>query len=481
MKQIFAVNELADEYDVAVVGAGPAGLAAAAIAASHTLRVLLVDEGTGLGGQIYRGLGDAPASRRRMLGPDYEQGAALLQTFVASRTSYIAGAILWRISRELEVGISLAGKARMVRCSRVILASGAMERPFPIPGWTLPGVMTVGAVQTLLKGSGLIPSGKFVLVGTGPLLWQVASQLLSGGAAPVALLDTGSATQRLSAVAHLPDFLRSGYCLKGLRLLRQVHRSIPVIFGVTDLIAEGHDVFSQISFRRGNGPRESIGADCLLLHQGVVPNIQLTSAVGCDLVWDSTQACWKPRVDEWGRSSVEAIAIAGDAAGILGSESAAQQGALCGLDAALKLGKIDQRQRDAAANPIRQKLRRFARGRRFLDIAFLPTRKWRLPSADAVVCRCEEVTARQILNVLSSFPVTGPNQMKAYLRCGMGPCQGRLCGLTVTELIAARRGIPPAEVGYYRIRFPVKPITVAEIASLPYESADVRAVVRGTN
>jgi NADPH-dependent 2,4-dienoyl-CoA reductase/sulfur reductase-like enzyme len=126
----------------------------------------------------------------------------------------------------------------------------------------------------------------------------------------------------------------------------------------------------------------------------------------------------------------------------------------------------------------REELARMARGRSFLDALYRPAQQFRVPSDDeTIVCRCEEISAGRIRETLK-LGVPGPNQLKAFLRCGMGPCQGRMCGLTVTELIAHERGVSPAEVGGYRLRPPFKPITVGEIASLPTTEAATKAVVR---
>jgi bacterioferritin-associated ferredoxin len=117
-------------------------------------------------------------------------------------------------------------------------------------------------------------------------------------------------------------------------------------------------------------------------------------------------------------------------------------------------------------------------GRAFLDVLFSPPRQFRVPVGDTIVCRCEEITAAQVVDAVGIGAI-GPNQLKSFLRCGMGPCQGRLCGLTVTELIAATRGVDPAEVGYYRLRPPVRPITLAELAAMAHTEEAVKAVVRG--
>ena len=126
---------------------------------------------------------------------------------------------------------------------------------------------------------------------------------------------------------------------------------------------------------------------------------------------------------------------------------------------------------------VRARLARYQRGRKFLDVLYRPAKQFRVPHGDTIVCRCEEVRAQQVTETIA-LGCSGPNQMKAFLRCGMGPCQGRFCGLTVAEMIAEGRGLSPQEIGYYRLRPPVKPITVAEMASLPRTAADIKAVVR---
>ena len=158
---------------------------------------------------------------------------------------------------------------------------------------------------------------------------------------------------------------------------------------------------------------------------------------------------------------------------VAGAEAAVERGHIAGLAAvcALQPGRVD-RERDI---PSRRALARYEGARAFLDWLYRPAAPFRMPSGDTIVCRCEEVTAQQIVDAVR-IGCTGPNQMKAFLRCGMGPCQGRMCGLTVTELIASARGVTPAEVGYYRIRPPVKPLALAELAGLPKPDAAMDAV-----
>jgi octopine oxidase subunit A len=466
-----------NHYDLAVVGAGPAGLAAATTAAGLGLATILFDEQPAVGGQIYRAIGTTPLRDRALLGDDYWRGARLAEEFAASGAEYVPGATVWSVSQEREIGISVGGAARLVSARQIVLATGALERPFPIPGWTLPGVMTAGAAQILLKSSGLVADLPVVLAGTGPLLWLLAAQYLRVGGRIATLLDTTPRRNWRAALPYLPEFLISTYRAKGLRLLGEVKRQVTVVRDVSGLAAYGDGRVEAVGYRIGTGTEQRISADLLLLHQGVVPNVNLASSVGCRHRWDAAQLCFVPEVDEWGASGVEGIAIAGDGAGIGGAVAAEHRGRLAALGAARTLARIDSATRDREAAPVRAALRAAERGRRFLDLLHRPAAAFRLPLPETIVCRCEEVTAGQVLQAVE-IGCTGPNQLKSFLRCGMGPCQGRLCGLTVTELIASARRLSPNEVGYYRLRPPVKPITLGELASLPRSEAAEKAVVR---
>jgi NADPH-dependent 2,4-dienoyl-CoA reductase/sulfur reductase-like enzyme len=463
--------------DVAVIGAGPAGLAAATAAAGCGIATLLLDEQATPGGQIYRAITVPPTTDRAILGTDYWQGERLVAAFHASGAAYLPRATVWNLSPEFELAASTPDGTRLIRARRVILATGAMERPFPIPGWTLPGVMMAGAAQILLKAAGLVAEGRVVLAGSGPLLWLLAAQHLAAGGRIAALLDTTPASNRRAALPHLPAFLLSPYLGKGWRLLRRVRRAVPVTTGVSALRAEGDGRLRDVVWRQEDGAERRLPADLLLLHQGVVPNPNFAAALGCRQIWDEAQLCFRPEVDRWGASSVEAVAIAGDGAGIAGAEAAAARGTLAGLDAAHRLGRLDAAARDRAAAPALAALRRVERGRAFLDALYRPARAFRIPADEVIVCRCEEVTVRQVREAVAQG-CRGPNQVKAFLRCGMGPCQGRFCGLTVSELIAEASGRGVAEVGYYRLRPPVKPVTLAELAGLPKPEAAIRAVER---
>ncbi|WP_459616721.1 FAD/NAD(P)-dependent oxidoreductase [Bordetella sp. 2513F-2] len=470
--------------DVAIVGAGPAGMAAAARCAHAGLVTLLLDEQQAPGGQIYRGITAPAIADRQVLGADYWRGEMLVERLSHPLLTYCPHSTVWSVIRRddvqagevWDVGVSHAGRAELIHARHVILATGAQERPFPVPGWTLPGVMTAGAAQILLKTSGLVPAGRTVVAGAGPLLYLLVAQLAAAGARIERVLDMAPALPWRSGIGVAWDFLRSPYLAKGLAIVRQAKKAARFESGVTALRITGADSATGLSYRRG-GSDLHIDADTVLLHHGVVPNVSMTRALGCEHVWDPVQRCYTVKRDEWGAVSVPGLSVAGDGAAIRGARVAELEGEIAALATIFRLGSMSVAQRDAAAAPLRETLRRWMRGRAFLDRLYRPTDENCIPTGDTIVCRCEEITAAQV-GEMAAHGATGPNQMKSFLRCGMGPCQGRLCGLTVTEIIANERGSTPQDTGYYRLRFPIKPLTLGELASMPQTDASRYAVTR---
>lgn len=457
------------DFDLVIVGAGPAGLAAAITASTLGLKTAVIDEQAEPGGQIYRSIETVNARRPahlKILGDDYAAGLNLVKRFRNSSAQYFSLTTVWQIDGELNVFTRCDGRASRIGAKRILIATGAMERPVPVPGWTLPGVMTCGAAQTLLKSTGAVPAGRFVIAGSGPLLLLIAMQFVRAGIKPAVVIETP--TNRMAALRHLPAFLAApGYFRKGLHLLDDLRKAgVTIQNRAHDLKICGDDRAREIQYEwRGETRRESV--DVVLLHQGIVPNMNLALSLRCEHMWDDVQRSFRPRLDAWGNTSIAGVQIAGDNGGIIGAQAAELSGHLAGLDAACGLQKISAAERDSHAQALRTQLKQHLRARPFLDALYRAPQDIAAPrDADTVVCRCEEIRAGEVRRIVTEQGCPGPNQMKSFTRCGMGPCQGRLCGLTVVELIAECRGVSPGEVGYYRIRSPVKPITLGEIAGL---------------
>ena len=454
-----------ERIDLLIIGAGPAGMSAAVEARRHGFEVLVLDEQPSPGGQIYRSIRESDPQRLAILGDDYSAGRRLADEFIASGARYVPGAAVWQVGEQCQVHYLLEGRSVVVQARRLLIASGAFERPMPIPGWTLPGVMSAGAGQILLKSAALLPAGPVVLAGCGPLLYLLAVQYLKAGIQLSALVDTAEHRDILQAWRHIPKALLGWRdLLKGLSLLAKLRLAkLPHYRGARALRIEGAECAEAFCFSSG-GKVHRLPTNLVLLHQGVVPNTQISWSLRMRHQWSDAQLCWRADRDHWGETSLAGVFIAGDGGAIGGALAAREQGRLVALAVASQLQRLDGARRDHLAREPQRALARCLAARPLIDALYRPQAENRIPHNEVIVCRCEEVTAGQVRADVR-FGCLGPSQAKTFNRCGMGPCQGRLCGLSVTEVIAEQRQVSPSVVGYYRVRPPLKPITLAQLAS----------------
>jgi len=248
-------------------------------------------------------------------------------------------------------------------------------------------------------------------------------------------------------------------------MLAEITRArVPRHTGATGIRIEGTDRAEAVRFT-SRGRSRRIACDTVFLHHGVVPNTQAARSLGVSHSWDAAQTCFVPATDTWGQSDVAGVFIAGDGAGIGGARAAESAGRLAALKIAEELGHLSAPERDHHAAPLRAAHARELAARPFLDTAYPPHAESTRPRDSTVICRCEEVTAGSIRGY-AKLGCLGPNQAKAFGRAGMGPCQGRYCGLAVTMLLADANQRTPDQTGYYRIRPPLKPVTLGELAAM---------------
>jgi NADPH-dependent 2,4-dienoyl-CoA reductase/sulfur reductase-like enzyme len=446
------------QVDLLIVGGGPAGLSAAIEASARGLSVLLLDENPAPGGRIWQALEARGASDA-----DDRAALAIIQDFRTCGAAFRFGATVWAIEPGGQVFWSADGTAHVTTAARVLIATGTTERPLPIQGWTLPGVMTVGAAQIALKTGGLVPRGVTWIAGQGPLLLLYAVQALRAGGDIAGIIDLSDPARRWPALRRFPAALPAAADLaKGVVWRRAIAKAGVPWLRAESLRADGDGALERIVLGTAGGSRLE-AADTLLLHDGVIPSVQLTRALGCAHAWSEAQHCWCPVTDTWGATSVPPVLVAGDGAGIAGAKAAVLSGRIAALGAAQALGRIDTAARDAAAAPLRARYRRYVAMRPLLDALYAPL----VPKLDdaTLVCRCEEVPAGEIRQAVR-FGCLGLNQLKAYTRCGMGPCQGRMCAPVAAGVIAEARGVPVSEVEPLRPRFPTKPLRLGELVGL---------------
>ncbi|HET9742582.1 MAG TPA: FAD/NAD(P)-binding oxidoreductase [Terriglobales bacterium] len=382
-------------WEVVVVGAGPAGMAAAVSASQASASILLVDDNPESGGQIWRGGAQHAATR---------QAEGWHKELAASTVEVLQG---FRIFDHPAPNILLAESSHSVEqigYSRLILCTGARELFLPFPGWTLPNVMGAGGLQALVKSGFPIQGKSVVVAGSGPLLLPVAAYLLTHGAKVQLIAEQA---RRASAVRFGFSLVRQPAKLtQAISLMRQL-AGIPYAFDSWPIQANGSDVLKSMILRKG-GSVVQIECDFLACGFHLVPNTELAALLGCEIC-DGTV-----RVDEWQRTSVRDVYCAGEPTGIGGVDSALLQGQIAGFAAT---GQVSEGKRLFRTRDLQ---RRFAAN---LERTFLIREELkRLPQPETLICRCEDVSFERLQ------PCRSWREAKLYTRCGMGPCQGRICG-----------------------------------------------------
>jgi thioredoxin reductase len=459
-----------NHHDVIVIGAGPAGLSASACLAEMGLDVLTLDEQSRVGGQIYRNIEAAPQERVDIIGEDYAKGLDIAKRFRKSGAAYENSAMVWQAETDGTLCYSRLGASHQIRANYIIVATGAMERPVPIPGWTLPGVMGVGAANNLAKEAGLNPSGRVVLAGSGPLLLLEATLLVKKGVEIAAILETTPVIPPAPAIPRAPKaLLRADFLWKGVSMMREIKKArIPHHKSITHIRAIGQERLNAVEAMCGN-KQLHIEADMLLLHFGVIPNTHIFRQIGCNMVWKPDQRYWHPACDQWGHTNCERIFAAGDGAVVAGAIAAEYKGELTALEVARCSGIIPEYERDMLAAPIEEALKHDGWPRPFVDAIYAPRPEHFIFEDNTVICRCENVTVADLRKIVKEG-VRELNEVKIVTRSGMGPCQGRMCGPALAEVIAAELNISPHTAGRLNIRPPLKPVPLSEVAEMELDT-----------
>ena len=452
------------EWDAIAVGAGPAGLAFATTAEALGLNVLVLDEQDAPGGQIYRNIENQTPETLAVLGPDYHHGLSLVNAFRNSRTAYRSNAVVWKIEADGRVCYSRNGESKEIKAQRIVIATGAMERPVPFSGWTMPGVMGVGAVDNLYKSSGILPEGPVAMVGNGPLMLSVAIHLSELGVDVSHFLETKPAFSSLKHLSKLPGAVaKPGYMLKGAAMLLKTriltkYRET----NITGYAVKGNRRAQVLSYASGRG-RKDVHTRTILVHEGIIPRTEFPRQLGLKHEWDPVQRYWYPKLDRFGRTRQSNIYVAGDSGFVHGAVAAELKGRLAAIDIASEIKGLTEVQ--ALLKPARKALKRELAPRPFIDGVYQPRESLYAVDDATQVCRCEEVTAQQIRSAVIQGMET-PEMVKSITRCGMGPCQGRMCSSALTEIIAKETRRKMAELSPISIRPPVRNLPVGELTRM---------------
>lgn len=411
------------ECDVAIVGAGPGGLAAAQAAAAAGARTLVIDDNPRPGGQIWR----AGRSERPPEAAERERAA------VAAGAEILTSATVIDAGPELRLRALAPGGIVTVAARALILATGARELFLPFPGWTLPGVTGAGGLQALAKGGWPVDGARVVVAGSGPLLLAVAAYLRRAGARIVLLADQAPL---LSAASLGPRLLTHPRKARQAASLAWALAGVPRAWSAWPVRAEGDEALVAVEMQIGSR-RRRYACDYLACGFGLVPSVELAAHLGCRIDGD------RVAVDAWQHTTVPDVFAVGEACGIGGVDVALVEGRIAGLAAA------------GDPHGAAEEFERRARERSFgdsLERAFRLRPELRsLAHDDTVFCRCEDVP----FGAVRAFADARDAKLKT--RCGMGACQGRVCGAAGRLLLGW---------SHDRVRPPFYPVPTSALAGI---------------
>ena len=456
--------------DLVVIGGGPAGLEAAVSAADAGVKVALVDGYKQLGGEYFKQLS------QRMRSKDgtarQRQAQELFRRFEASAVETYVDTIVWNAeavpnSDEWQLYLSGPGAPEKIQAKALVIAAGVYDRPVPFPGWTLPGVVTAGGLQIMLKTQRFLPGKRFLLSGTGPLQMAVAAQLINAGAEVVGVFEANRFGP--GHIKHAPAMwgqwskLSEGF--NYWRTLRQA--GIKIKRGQAAIAVKGSNQVEQAivsevdrEMRPLPSSEQAFEADTLVIGYGFLPSNEITRLLHCDHAYVPEQMYYVPCYNEKMQTSISSVFVAGDGAGVGGVTLARIQGRIAGVAAANVLGRVGSASLKAV---LRHEQKTLEREYRFAEVLkqMFPVRAGLLSWADddTMICRCEEVSKKEITDSLA----IGSDTLiwtKRMTRAGMGMCQGRVCGQWVAGLIAQQNGKDPSQVALDTVRPPLRPISL---------------------
>lgn len=454
-----------DSFDVLIVGLGPAGLAAAVELSRLGVHVGVVDDNPKPGGQVYRQISPAfKITDHGFMGVKHQKGRQLIADFntLRNRFTIYNNAYVWGCFNGNSLALIRDHKISLIQYKKLLLCEGAMERTLPFPGWTLPGVMTLGGLQKLVLHERVLPGQRILLAGASPLLLPVAANITKAGGNVVAMCDNVPFQRYWKLMPELLKHreLTHEACSYYLSVLKG---RVPVLRPTAVISASGHTRVEAVRVakldpngRPVSGSVKDYSVDILGVSHGFLPSGRLARLLRCKHAYDANQRYWKPKVDDYMRSSQEHIYIAGDSNGVDGRDSAVIEGRLAALHMASKLNRMTSSQMKQKTNKLQKNHAQLQRYAKKLNQVF-SLRPGALDAMDhgTIICRCEQATYGDVLDGIAKG-YRNINEIKRT-RVGMGMCQGRMCESVVAQIML-QKGVPVEEIGYLNLRSPLSPI-----------------------
>lgn len=440
-----------ETYELAVIGAGPAGAEAAVIASRAGVKTIIIDSFSQSGGQYFKAMPSSFSALERNSAE--KEGDALAKKLAESPVTRLWDTLVWGIFDDEEKHdgwlLTLYGQdaPKEIRARTLILVNGAYENPVAFPGWTLPGVINTGAALILLKTQRVAPGKRALVTGTGPLLLSAAAHLIAAGVEVVAVCENSQPFPK--GIKYIPTMLGQwGRLVEGLNYFStMIKGNTPYKTGWSVIEARGHDhVEEAVIAKLDNngvplaGTEKTVKVDTVVCGFGLTPNTDLARLLGCKVEYKPQKGGWIPVRDERLQTSVDGVYVAGDGGSIGGAENSRLEGRVAGAAVAQKTGHMTSQEAEKIYRSLKPAL---AQQRRFGcllgDLFTLKPGLSTLSKDDTIICRCEEITKKEILSAIDAG-CDSVMWVKRYTRSGMGMCQGRSCSRQIAQIIAQRTG-----------------------------------------
>ncbi len=476
-------TKMKNSKNIVIIGGGPAGIAAAIEVVRGGAYCTLIDEAPQIGGQVYRQTSKHFQVSEKPLTPEQLRGKNLLAEFneVADHIEVLSSTSVLGIWKSHEILWASEGTSGIIHADQLIIAAGAYERPVPFPGWTLPGVMTVGGVKSFIKTMYVKPGQRAIVSGTGPLIISTATRLHEIGVEVLAVLEAGNppwSSPLFSEEWSDVDFARN--IVEDLDELKR--NNIPLLFNHVVCEAHGKNEVSSVTYSPVDGhdwkplkdQATTVDADLMIVGFGFVPNSELTQLAGCrhEFYQGIGWFVWK---EELMQTSIPWILSVGDSSQISGAILAEEEGRIAGVKATESLGFVSaQEAKKRYEKPLRR-IRAFEMFRNTINEASAFRKGlFELIRPETLVCRCEEVALSEVKDAID-HGVGDLQSLKLFTRLGMGPCQGCNCAPSMGEYLHHTLGLTPKEVGRINPRPPVKPVTLGVLAEMVTEEKNIKS------
>ena len=462
------------EYDIIIIGAGPSGIAASISSAANGAKVLIVDSNINSGGQVYK----PPPKTFKEIKKNNSNEIRVQQyhrkLLDKNGIDLALEHTVWQVTNSFKVyAFNNKNESIFWKCKILIVATGTYERIIPFPGWTSPGIIGLAASTTLLKSHRVLPGVNTVVAGCGPLLAVVASEIIKAGGNVKAIIDLNSSLDWFSSIRSM--LLNPLSLFQGIGWLKNIIFSrTPIYFNcmikeVKNNESELEITINKINYKGNRKYQNKFKADSLCVGYGLIPSIDIVKSLGAKIFFDDESSTWLPKINKNFQTSIKKLYIVGDGSGIAGALPAYEKGLIAGHAASLDLKYIENKQFTEITKKIFVKLKKFERlGKSMAKLMPPSSLIVKNITNETVVCRCEDVKRKEIEDAIK-LGAKEINQVKAWTRCGMGPCQGRTCEDSISRIISEHLGNRQS-VGMFTTRFPIKPIPMdGAVGQFDYE------------